>query len=132
MRFMAIIKADDKTEAGVMPSEAQITAMWKFNEEAGKSGVLLAAEGLYPSTTGARVHLKNDKTTVTDGPFTETKELIAGYWLLDVKSLDEALEWVKSMPTHEGQDTVIEVRRVVEAADFADEFTPELREQIGQ
>ncbi|MFD9739988.1 YciI family protein [Umezawaea sp. NPDC059074] len=115
---MAIIKADDSSEAGNPPSEEQITVMSKYNEESAASGVLLAAEGLYPSTTGARVHFKDHKSTVTDGPFTETKELIAGYWLLDVKSLDEALAWVRNMPTFDGHEAVVEVRRVFDAADF--------------
>ncbi len=139
MRFMVIIKADEKTEAGAMPSEEQLTAMGKFNEELAGAGVMLAGEGLHPSAKGARVHLKGNEKTVVDGPFAETKELIAGFWILDVKSRDEAIEWVKRMPTFEGEDSVIEIRQVFEASDFGDEFTPELqaaenalREQIGQ
>jgi len=139
MRFMVIIKADEKSEAGVMPTEEQLAAMGKFNEELVKAGVMLAGEGLLSSSKGARVHLQGEKKTVVDGPFAETKELIAGFWLLDVKSLDEAVEWVKRMPVFEGEDSMVEIRRVAEASDFGDEFTPELRaaedalrEQLGQ
>jgi hypothetical protein len=139
MRFMLIMKANEDSEAGVMPGEDVLTAMGKYNEELVKAGVLLAAEGLHPSSKGARVHLEHDRRTVVDGPFAEAKELIAGFWLIDVKSRDEAIEWVKRVPTGEGQDAVVEIRQVFEASDFGDEFTPEaraseaaLREQLGQ
>ena len=139
MRFMVIMKADAETEAGVMPSEEVLAAMGKYNEELVKAGVMLAGEGLHPSSKGARVHLQGDKRTVIDGPFAEAKELIAGFWLIDVKSRDEAIEWVKRVPSGEGQDAVIEIRQVFEAEDFGEAFTPELRaaeqalrEQIGQ
>ena len=139
MRFMVIIKSDENVEAGAMPTEEQLTAMGKFNEELVKAGVMLAGEGLLPSSKGARVHLKGNDKTVVDGPFAESKELIAGFWLLDVKSREEVIEWVKRIPTGEGQDAVVEIRQVAEAADFGDAFTPELRaaeaelrEQIGQ
>jgi len=139
MRFMVIMKADEQSEAGVMPSTEVLEAMGKFNEELVKAGVMLAGEGLHPSSRGARVHLTHNSRTVVDGPFAETKELIAGFWLLDVKSREEVIEWVKRIPTGEGQDAVVEIRQVAEAADFGDAFTPELRaaeaelrEQIGQ
>jgi hypothetical protein len=139
MRFMVIIKSNEDVEAGAMPTEEQLTAMGKFNEELVKAGVMLAGEGLLPSSKGTRVHLKGDQKTVVDGPFAETKELIAGFWLLDVKSRDEAVEWIKRMPVFEGEDSVVEIRQVAEASDFGDEFTPELRaaedalrEQLGQ
>jgi hypothetical protein len=136
---MIIMKADADTEAGVMPSEEILTAMGKYNEELVKAGVMLAGEGLHPSSKGARVLLQGDKRTVIDGPFAEAKELIAGFWLIDVKSRDEAIEWVKRVPSGEGQDAVIEIRQVFEADDFGDALTPELRaaeaalrEQVGQ
>ena len=138
MRFMAIIKATADTEAGVLPTEAQLNEMGKFNAELVKAGVLLAGEGLHASSTGARVKFEGEKRTVVDGPFAETKELIAGFWLLDVKSIDEAVEWVKRVPNFDGGESEIEIRRVFEAEDFGVEFTPEaraaeasLREQIG-
>ena len=129
MRFMIIVKATKDSEAGVMPSTQLLTEMGKFNEELVKAGVMLAGEGLQPSSKGARVKFSGDKRTVIDGPFTETKELIAGYWLWQCKSKEEAIEWVKRCPNpHEGESE-IEIRQVFEAEDFGAEFTPELREQ---
>jgi len=127
MRFMVIVKADKNSEAGVLPDKKILTAMGKYNEELVKAGVMLAGEGLHPSSKGARVKFSGTKRTVTDGPFAEAKELIAGYWLWQVKSKDEAIEWLKRAPFDGG--TEIEIRQVFEAADFGDEFTPELREQ---
>jgi hypothetical protein len=129
MRFMVIIKADKDSEAGVMPSEELLTAMGKFNEELVKAGVMLAGEGLHPSSKGARVRFSGGKTTVVDGPFAETKELIAGFWLWQVKSKEEAIEWVKRCPNPTGVESEIEIRQVFEAEDFGSEFTPELQEQ---
>jgi hypothetical protein len=130
MRFMVIIKADAKSEAGEMPSERLLTEMGKYNEELVKAGVMLAGEGLHPSSRGARVRFSGDKRTVVDGPFTETKELIAGFWLIQAKSKEEAIEWVKRCPNPmPGEESEIEIRQVFEAEDFGDEFTPELREQ---
>lgn len=129
MRFMLIIKANEDSEAGVMPSEEVLTEMGKFNEELVNAGVMLAGEGLHPSSRGARVKYSNGDTTVIDGPFPETKELIAGFWLVEVDSLKEAIEWVKRVPNPDGDDWEIEIRQVFEADDFGDEFTPELREQ---
>jgi hypothetical protein len=129
MRFMILIKANKDTEAGVMPSEELLTAMGKYNEELVKAGVMLAGEGLQPSSKGARVKFSGDKRTVIDGPFTETKELIAGFWLIQVKSKEEAIEWVKRVPNPTGEEGEIEIRQVFEAEDFGVEFTPELREQ---
>lgn len=129
MRVMVIVKANKNSEAGVMPSQKLLTEMGNFNEELVKAGVLLAADGLHPSSKGKRVHFSGDKRTVIDGPFTETKELIAGFWLWQVRSMEEAVEWVKRCPCpHEG-DSEIEIRPVFEAEDFGPEFTPELREQ---
>ena len=129
MRFMIIVRADKNTEAGVMPSEKLLTDMGKYNEELVKAGVLLGMEGLQPSSKGARVRFSGAKRTVIDGPFTETKELIAGYWLFQTKSLEEAIEWVKRCPNPMREDSEIEIRQVFEAEDFGAEFTPELREQ---
>ena len=126
MRFMVIVKANKDSEAGVMPSEKMLTDMGKFNEELVKAGVMLAGEGLQASSKGARVKFSGGKTTVIDGPFAETKELVAGYWMWQVKSKEEAIEWLKRAPF---EDTEVEIRQVFEAADFGDEFTPELREQ---
>ena len=126
MRFMVIVKANKDSEAGVMPTKELLTEMGKFNEELVKAGVMLAAEGLHASSKGARVKFSGGKTTVIDGPFAETKELIAGYWVWQVKSKAEAIEWLKRAPF---EDTEVEIRQVFEAADFGDEFTPELREQ---
>ena len=129
MRVMILLKANEDTEAGVMPSEQLLTEMGAYNEELVKAGVMLAGEGLHPSSKGARVRLSESERSVTDGPFTEAKELIAGFWLWQVKSMDEAIEWVKRCPSpHEG-DAEIEIRRVFEAEDFGDALTPELREQ---
>jgi hypothetical protein len=129
MRFMILVKADKDTEAGVMPSEELLTEMGKFNEELVKAGVMLAGEGLHPSSKGARVKFSGNKRTVVDGPFPETKELVAGFWLWEVKSKEEAIEWVKRCPNPTGAESVIEIRQVFEADDFGAEFTPELREQ---
>ena len=129
MRFMILIKASKNSEAGVMPSEQLLTEMGKFNEELVKAGVLLAGEGLHPSSKGARVKFSGAKRTVIDGPFTEAKELIAGFWLWQVKSKEEAIEWVKRCPNPMEGESEIEIRQVFEADDFGAEFTPELREQ---
>jgi len=129
MRFMVIVKATKDSEAGVLPSEELLTAMGKFNEELVKAGVMLAGEGLHSSSKGVRVRFSGDKRTVIDGPFSETKELIAGFWLWQVKSLEEAIEWVKRCPNPHGEETEIEIRQVFEAEDFGAELTPELREQ---
>jgi hypothetical protein len=128
MRFMILIKADEDSEAGVMPSERLLTEMTQFNEELVKAGVMLAGEGLHPSSKGARVLFSGDKRSVVDGPFTEAKELIAGYWLLDVKSMDDAIEWVKRIPNPDAKDAVVEIRQVFDPEDFGDALTPELRE----
>src|SRR5881628_2011024 len=130
MRFMILVKATKNSEAGVLPDEKLLTAMGKYNEELAKAGVLLAGEGLQPSSKGARVKFSGDKRTLIDGPFAETKELIAGFWLWRVKSKEEAIEWVKRCPNpHPGTESEIEIRQVFEAEDFGAEFTPELREQ---
>lgn len=123
-----MVRADKSTEAGVMPSEKLLTDMGKYNEELVKAGVMLAGEGLHPSSKGARVKFSGDKRTVIDGPFTETKELIAGYWLFQVKSKEEAIEWVKRCPNPLEGESEIEIRQVFEAEDFGDELTPELRQ----
>ena len=130
MRFMVIVKATKSSEAGEMPDQKLLADMGKFNEELAKAGVLLAGEGLQPSSKGARVRFSGDKRTVIDGPFAETKELIAGFWMFKVKSKEEAIEWVKRSPNpFPGMDSEIEIRQVFEAEDFGAEFTPELREQ---
>jgi hypothetical protein len=130
MRFMVIVKATPSSEAGEMPDEKLLADMGKFNEELVKAGIMLAGEGLHPSSKGARVRFSGDKRTVIDGPFAETKELIAGYWLWQVKSKEEAIEWVKRSPNpFPGIESEIEIRQVFEAEDFGAEFTPELREQ---
>jgi hypothetical protein len=129
MRFMVFIKATKDSEAGVLPSQELLTEMGKFNEELVKAGVMLAGEGLQPSSKGARVKFSGDKRTVIDGPFTETKELIAGFWLIEVKSKEEAIEWVKRVPNPTGEEGEIEIRQVFEAEDFGEQLTPELREQ---
>ena len=129
MRFMIIVKASPESEAGKMPSTELLTAMGKYNEELVNAGVLLAGEGLHPSSRGVRVHFSGNKLTGIDGPFSETKELIAGFWLIQVKSLEEAIEWVKRCPNPMESDSDIEIRQVFEAEDFGAEFTPELREQ---
>jgi len=129
MRFMVIVKASKDSEAGKMPSQQLLTEMGKFNEELVKAGVLLAAEGLQPSSKGARVRFSGGKRTVIDGPFAETKELIAGFWIWQVKSKEEAIEWLKRCPNPHNEDGEIEIRQVFEAEDFGAEFTPELRAQ---
>jgi hypothetical protein len=126
MRFMVIVKADKSTEAGVLPDEKMLREMGQLNEEMARAGVLLAAEGLQASSKGARVKFSGSKRTVIDGPFSETKELIAGFWLLQLNSKEEAIEWVKRVPFQEGE---IEIRQVFEAEDFGPALTPELREQ---
>ncbi len=127
MRFMILVKASEESEAGVLPDEKILTEMGKFNEELVKAGVMLAAEGLHPSSRGARVKFEGAKRTVTDGPFSETKELVAGFWLWQVKSKEEAIEWLKRAPFDGG--TEVEIRQVFEAEDFGANLTPELREQ---
>jgi hypothetical protein len=129
MRFMVIVKADKNSESGALPDERLLTEMGKFNEELAKAGVLLAAEGLHPSSKGARVRFSGKNRTVIDGPFTEAKELIAGFWLWQVKSKEEAIEWVKRCPNPMPGESEIEIRQVFEPDDFGAEFTPELREQ---
>ena len=129
MRVMVLINATEESEAGVMPSQELLTEMGNFNEELVKAGVMLAGDGLHPSSKGVRVAFSGGERKVIDGPFAETKELLAGYWLWQVKSLDEALEWVRRMPNPTEQDGVVEIRPVFEADDFGDAFTPELREQ---
>src|SRR5438132_9220657 len=126
MRFMVIVKADKDSEAGIMPSKQMLTDMGKFNEELANAGVMLAGEGLHPSSKGARVKFSNGQKSVIDGPFAETKELVAGFWLWKCESLDEATQWLKRAPFEE---TEVEIRQVFEAEDFGAEFTPELREQ---
>ena len=126
MRVMVIVKATDESEAGVLPDEKILTEMGKYNEELVKAGVMLAGEGLQPSSKGARVKFDGGKRTVIDGPFAETKELIAGFWLWQVKSMEEAIEWLKRAPFQEGE---VEIRQVFETEDFGDHLTPELREQ---
>ena len=129
MRFMVLVKADKNTEAGALPDEKLLTEMGKFNEELVEAGVMLAGEGLHPSSKGARVRFSGAKRTVIDGPFAETKELVAGFWLWKVKSKEEAIEWVKRCPNPTGGEAEIEIRQVFEAEDFGPAFTPELREQ---
>jgi len=130
MRFMVIVKADKNSEAGVLPDQKLLAEMGKYNEELAKAGVMLAGEGLQPSSKGARVRFSGSKRTVIDGPFSETKELIAGFWLIQAKSKAEAIEWVKRAPNPSpGTESEIEIRQVFEAEDFGSEFTPELREQ---
>ena len=130
MRFMVIVKATKESEAGVLPSKKLLADMGKYNEELVKAGVMLAGEGVQPSSKGARVRFSGDKRTVIDGPFTETKELIAGFWLFQVKSKEEAIEWVKRAPNPfpDSVESEIEIRQVFEPDDFGKEFTPELRE----
>ena len=130
MRVMVMIKATRNSEAGVMPSEKLLAEMGQFNEELVKAGVMLAGEGLHPSRKGKRMRIANGRRTVVDGPFAETKELIAGFWIWQVKSMDEAIEWLRRCPDPmPGEDSEIEIRPVYEAEDFGAEFTPELREQ---
>ena len=125
MRFMVLVKADKNSEAGVLPDEKMLTAMGNYNEELSKAGILLAGEGLHPTSKGKRIRFSGSKRTVVDGPFAETKELLAGFWLLQVKSMDEAIEWLKRAPF---EDTEIEIRPVFETEDFGEALTPELRE----
>ena len=127
MRFMVIVKASKASEAGVMPTEAMLTAMGKYNEELVKAGVMLAGEGLQASSKGARVRFSGKQRTVIDGPFSESKELIAGFWLWQVRSKDEAIEWLKRAPFDDGEE--VELRQIFEMEDFGAELTPELREQ---
>jgi hypothetical protein len=127
MRFMVLVKADRNTEAGVMPDEKLLRDMGNFNDELVKAGVMLAGEGLHPTSKGKRVRFSGDKRTVIDGPFAETKELLAGFWILNCKSIDEVVEWIKRAPM--GVDTELEIRQIFEADDFGAEFTPELRAQ---
>ena len=129
MKVMVMVMADKNSEAGVMPDEKLLTEMGKYNEELVKAGIMLAGEGLHPSSKGKRVQFSADKRTVIDGPFTETKELVAGFWLWQGKSMEEAIEWVKRCPNPMLGDSEIEIRQVFEAEDFGEAFTPELREQ---
>lgn len=129
MRFMVLVKASAESEAGAMPSEAELTAMGRYNEELVNAGVMLAGEGLHPSTRGARVRFGEGKKSVIDGPFAETKELVAGFWILQTKSLEECIEWIKRAPFPTDSGAEIEIRQVFESDDFGDAFTPELREQ---
>jgi len=129
MRVMVMVKGNKDSEAGVMPKQKLLAEMGKFNEELAKAGMMLAAEGLQPSSKGKRVHFSGTKRTVIDGPFTEAKELIAGFWLWQVRSMEEAIEWVKRCPNPFEGESEIEIRQVFEADDFGVEFTPELREQ---
>lgn len=129
MRFMIIVKATQDSEAGIMPSEELLTAMGAYNEQLVKAGIMLAGDGLHPSSKGARVRFSGAKRAVVDGPFAETKELIAGFWIWQCKSMEEAVEWVKRCPNPMPGDSEIEIRRIFEAEDFGEAFTPELREQ---
>jgi hypothetical protein len=129
MRFMVMVKATKESERGLMPDEKMLAAMGKFNEELVKAGIMLAGEGLHPTSKGARVRFSGTRRTVIDGPFAETKELVAGYWIWKVKSKEEAIEWVKRCPNPMPTDSEIEIRQIFEAEDFGAEFTPELREQ---
>jgi hypothetical protein len=129
MRFMVMVKANEDSEAGVMPSQELLTAMTQYNEELVKAGVLLAADGLQPSSKGKRVRFSGDKRTVVDGPFAETKELIAGFWIIQVKSIEEAVEWVKRRPNPMEGESEIEIRQVFDPDDFGEAFTPELRDK---
>jgi hypothetical protein len=129
MRFMVIVKATADSEAGVMPSEELLAAMGRYNEELAEAGVMLAGEGLHPSAKGVRVKFSGDQRSVTDGPFSETKELIAGFWIFQVASLQACIDWVKRCPNPMPGESEIEIRQIFEAEDFGAEFTPELREQ---
>jgi hypothetical protein len=129
MRVMVMVKATQESEAGTMPSQQMLTDMMKFNEELVNAGVMLAGEGLHPSSKAKRVHFSGTERTVTDGPFAETKELIAGYWIWKVNSMEEAVEWVKKCPNPMNGDSDIDIRPIFEAEDFGDEFTPELQAQ---
>ena len=127
MRVLVIVKANEDSEAGVMPSEQLLTEMTAYNEKLVEAGVMLSAEGLHPSSKGKRVRFSGDKRTVVDGPFAEVKELIAGFWIWQVKSIEEAVDWVKQCPNPTGQESVIEIRSIGETEDFGDALTPELR-----
>ena len=129
MRFMVMVKANEESEAGVMPSEELLAAMGRYNEELVKAGVMLAGEGLQPTSKGARVKFSGDRRTVVDGPFAEAKELIAGFWIMQARSKDEVIEWVKRCPNPTGAESEIEIRQIFEADDFGAELTPELRAQ---
>jgi hypothetical protein len=129
MRVVVLIKASERSEAGEMPSQELLEQMTAYNEELVKAGVMLAGDGLHPSSKGVRVEFSGSERKVLDGPFAETKELLAGYWVWQVKSMDEAIEWVKRIPNPEGEHSVVEIRPVFEAEDFGEEFTPELRER---
>jgi hypothetical protein len=129
MRFMVIVKANKDSEAGIMPSEELLTAMMKYNEELVKAGIMLAGDGLHPSSKGARIRFSGEKRSVIDGPFAETKELIAGFWIWQVRSLDEAIEWVKRCPNPMEGESEIEIRQIFDMDDFGDAATPEIREQ---
>ena len=129
MRVIVMVKATKKSEAGTMPDEKMLTEMGKYNEELVKAGIMVAGEGLHPSSKGKRVRFSGTRRTVIDGPFAETKELLAGYWLWNVKSMDEAVEWLKRCPNPHNEESEIEIRQVFEADDFGESFTPALREQ---
>jgi len=129
MRFMMIVKASKDSEAGVMPSDELIAAMTKYNEELVKAGIMLAGEGLHPSSKGARVHFSGDKRTVIDGPFPETKELVAGFWIWKVNSKEEAIEWLKRCPNPMNEESDVELRQIFEVEEFGAEASPELRER---
>jgi hypothetical protein len=129
MRFIVMVKANAESEAGVLPTEQMLTEMGKFNEELVKAGVMLEGEGLHPSSKGARIKFSGAKRTVVDGPFAESKELIAGFWIWQVRSKEEAIEWAKRCPNPTGNEGELEIRQIFEAEDFGVEFTPELRQQ---
>ena len=129
MRVVVLVKATEDSEAGVMPTEQMLAEMGRYNEELVKAGIMLAGEGLHPSSRGKRVVFSGDSRTVVDGPFSETKELVAGFWIWQVSSMDEAVEWVRRCPNPMPGESAIEIRQVFEADDFGDEFTPELRER---
>jgi hypothetical protein len=129
MRVVVMVKANEDTEAGQMPSEQELAEMGAYNEELVKAGIMLDGEGLHPSSKGARIQFSGDQRTVVDGPFAETKELIAGYWVWQVRDMDEAIEWAKRCPNPTGAESALEIRPVFEAEDFGDEYTPELQER---
>ena len=129
MRFMVIVKADAETEAGKLPSQELLAAMGDYNQQLVDAGIMKAGEGLHPSSKGVRIHFDGEKRTVTDGPFAETKELIAGFWIWETKSLEEAMEWAKRCPNPTTDDSVLEIRQIYEADDFGEAYTPELRER---
>jgi hypothetical protein len=129
MRVMVMVKANADTEAGVMPSEELFTAMGRYNEQLVDAGIMVAGDGLHPSARGARIHFSGDKRTVTDGPFPETKELIAGYWIWNVSSMEEAVDWARRCPNPTGEESQLEIRPIYEADDFGEAFPPELRER---